>query len=412
MSNSMPMGTRVKLSAMMFLQFMILPVWFIPMFPYITKMAPEGSILPLLCGMIMGFGALASPIFGMFADRLMNSEKVLALCNFVTAALLAYAYTVKTPGALFVTLLLVMVFYMPTWSLTATIAMGSSTTEAFPQIRVFGTLGWVASAIFSIVGTKVFGIAQFDSTPYIFAAGAIAAVMAGVLAFFLPPTEPPAKGEKMSLVDTLGLRALVLLKRPDFLVFSVLILLAMVPFQWYNVYNSTYLQERGYEYLTGVMNLGQVLELVFMLMIPVILKKAGYKWGMVLGLLALAFRYVMFYLGAANGLQVCDYAGILIHGLIFGMLIVGSQMYVDAAAPADLRGQAQGFIGLIMFSLGTFLSNFVFDGILKKNVITEGSNIGKHVWTTPYLIALVFAVVLAVLMAVAFKPAVREKTNG
>ena len=39
MSNSMPMGTRVKLSAMMFLQFMILPVWFIPMFPYITKMA-------------------------------------------------------------------------------------------------------------------------------------------------------------------------------------------------------------------------------------------------------------------------------------------------------------------------------------------------------------------------------------
>ncbi len=412
MSNSMPMGTRVKLSAMMFLQYMILPVWFIPMFPYITKMAPEGSILPLLCGMIMGFGALASPIFGMFVDRLMNSEKVLALCNFATAVLLAYAYTVKTPGALFVTLLLVMVFYMPTWSLTATIAMGSSTTEAFPQIRVFGTLGWVASAIFSIVGTKVFGIAQFDSTPHIFAAGAIAAVMAGVLALFLPPTPPPAKGEKMSVVDTLGLRALVLLKRPDFLVFSVLILLAMVPFQWYNVYNSTYLSERGYEYLTGVMNLGQVLELVFMLMIPVVLKKAGYKWGMVLGLLALAFRYVMFYLGASYGLRICDYSGILIHGLIFGMLVVGSQMYVDAAAPSDLRGQAQGFIGLIMFSLGTFLSNFVFDGILKKNVITEGPNIGKHVWTTPYLIALVMAVVLAVLMAVAFKPAVREKTNG
>ncbi len=412
MSNSMPMGTRVKLSAMMFLQYMILPVWFIPMFPYITKMAPEGSILPLLCGMIMGFGALASPIFGMFVDRLMNSEKVLALCNFATAVLLAYAYTVKTPGALFVTLLLVMVFYMPTWSLTATIAMGSSTTEAFPQIRVFGTLGWVASAIFSIVGTKVFGIAQFDSTPHIFAAGAIAAVMAGVLALFLPPTPPPAKGEKMSVVDTLGLRALVLLKRPDFLVFSVLILLAMVPFQWYNVYNSTYLSERGYEYLTGVMNLGQVLELVFMLMIPVILKKAGYKWGMVLGLLALAFRYVMFYLGASYGLRICDYSGILIHGLIFGMLVVGSQMYVDAAAPSDLRGQAQGFIGLIMFSLGTFLSNFVFDGILKKNVITEGPNIGKHVWTTPYLIALVMAVVLAVLMAVAFKPAVREEKNG
>ncbi|HRR32752.1 MAG TPA: MFS transporter [Kiritimatiellia bacterium] len=413
MSNTMPMGTRIKLSAMMFLQFMILPVWFIPMFPYITKMAPEGSSLPMLCGMIMGFGALASPLFGMFADRHMNSEKVLALCNFVSAALLAYAYTVKSPLALFVTLLLVMVFYMPTWSLTATIAMANSTTEAFPQIRVFGTLGWVASAVFSLVGTKVFGIQNFDTTPCIFLGGAIGAVLAGLLAFGLPPTEPPAKGQPASVVDALGLRALVLLKRPDFLVFSVLILLAMVPFQWYNVYNSLYLQERGYQYLTGVMNLGQVLELVFMLLIPVILKKAGYKWAMVLGLLALVFRYGMFYLGASNGLQTCDFAGILIHGLIFGMLIVGSQMYVDAAAPAELRGQAQGFIGLIMFSLGTFLSNYVFDIVIKKNVVVDAvTQVTQHNWVQPFMIALGISLVLAVLMAVAFKPAVQEKKHG
>ena len=406
MSNAMPMGTRVKLSAMMFLQFMILPVWFIPMFPYINKMAPEGSHLPMLCGMIMGFGALASPLFGMFADRYLNSEKVLAMCNFVAAALLAFAYTVKSPAVLFATLLLVMVFYMPTWSLTATIAMANSTTEAFPQIRVFGTLGWVAAAVFSIVGTKVLGIQNFDTTPCIFLGGTIAAVLAGLLSFALPPTQPPAKGQEASIVDALGLRALVLLKRPDFLVFSVLILLAMVPFQWYNVYNSLYLQERGYEYLTVVMNLGQVLELVFMLMIPLVLKKAGYKWAMVLGLLALVFRYGMFYLGAANGWQMGDYAGILIHGLIFGMLVVGSQMYVDAAAPAELRGQAQGFIGLIMFSLGTFLSNYVFDFILKKNAAADT---GAHSWTQPYLIALGIALALAVLMAVAFKPVKREK---
>ncbi len=412
MSKTMSLNTRVKLSAMMFLQFMILPVWFIPMFPYITKMAPEGSALPLLCGMIMGFGALASPIFGMFADRLMNSEKVLALCNFVSAGLLAYAYTVKSPLALFITLLLVMVFYMPTWSLTATIAMANSTTEAFPQIRVFGSLGWVAAAVFSIVGTKVFNVEKFDSTAYIFIGGAIAAVLAGVLSFFLPPTKPPAKGQKMSIVDALGLRSLVLLKRPDFLVFSLLILLAMVPFQWYNVYNSMYLQERGYEFLTAVMNLGQVLELVFMLMIPVILKKAGYKWGMVLGLLALVFRYVMFYVGAKTGVNVGDYAGILIHGLIFGMLIVGSQMYVDAAAPLELRSQAQGFIGLIMFSLGTFLSNYVFDFILKKNVVVTEAGELTHNWETPFLIAIGISVVLAVLMALFFKPAEKNRDES
>jgi nucleoside transporter len=409
MTTKMPIATRIKLSVMMFLQFMILPVWFIPMFPYITKMAPEGSSLPMLCGMIMGFGALASPLFGMFADRYMNSEKVLALCNFAAAALLGYAYTVTDPKILFITLLLVMVFYMPTWSLTATIAMQNSTTEAFPQIRVFGTLGWVASAVFSIVGTKVFGIQNFDSTNYIFLGGAIGAFLAGILAFALPATEPPAKGQPASVVDALGLRSLVLLKRPDFLVFSVLILLAMVPFQWYNVYNSLYLKERGYQYLTGVMNLGQVLELVFMLLIPVILKKVGYKWAMVLGLLALAFRYGAFLLGFTTGANAGDYAGILIHGLIFGMLVVGSQMYVDAAAPSELRGQAQGFIGLIMFSLGTFLSNYVFDILIKKSAVVDAATQAvSHNWAQPFTVALAISIVLAVLMALAFKPVKRE----
>jgi hypothetical protein len=309
---------------------------------------------------------------------------------------------------LFVALLLVMLFYMPTWSLTATIAMSNSTPEAFPQIRVFGSLGWVAAGVFSYIGTKVFHIQNFDSSPYIFAGGAIAAVLGGVLAFFLPPTPPKAKGQPASLVDALGLRALVLFKRPDFAIFAVLILLAMVPFQWYNVYNGLYLKEKGFEYQTLTMNLGQVFELGFMLLIPVILKKAGYKWGMVIGLGALVFRYCSFWLGASQGWIVGDFGGILIHGLIFGMLIVGSQMYVGAAAPAELRGQAQGLIGLIMFGLGTFVSNYVFDLSLKHNEIASG----LHDWTQPYLISLGIALVLAVLMAVAFKPAPQPSAKG
>ena len=129
----MPFKMRVKLSAMMFLQFMMLPVWFVPMFPYVEKMA-GGAQWAFWCGMIMGFGTLASPLFGMFADRFLNAEKVLALCNFTCAALLGACYFVKDPALLFFLLLAVMIVYMPSWSLTATIAMANSTTAAFPQI--------------------------------------------------------------------------------------------------------------------------------------------------------------------------------------------------------------------------------------------------------------------------------------
>jgi hypothetical protein len=304
-----------------------------------------------------------------------------------------------------------MLFYMPTWSLTATIAMANSTTGAFPQIRVFGSLGWVAAAIFSIVGAKVFGIENFDGTPCIFMGGAITALLGGVLAFFLPATPPRAKGQPMSIAEALGLRALVLFKRADFAVFAILILLAMIPFQWYGVYCGQYLAEKGFKYLTLTMNIGQVFELIFMLLIPFILKKAGYKWAMVIGLGALVVRYGAFYLGASQGWIAGDLGGILVHGLIFGLLIVGSQMYVDAVAPAELRGQAQGLIGLIMFGLGTLLSNFVFDIILKGNVVVDVATqtVIGHNWTQPYGIAFIISAVLMILMAVAFKPAVQDK---
>jgi len=405
MSNSMAMGMRVKLSAMMFLQFMMLPVWFLPMFPYVGGME-GGDKWAFWCGLIMAFGTISSPLFGMFADRFMNSERVLALCNFVGAGLLAYAYTVTSPQVLFYVLLAAMLFYMPTWSLTATIAMSNSTTEAFPQIRVFGTLGWVASGLFSFLGVKVFGVANFDSTSTIFLAGAIASALGGVLAFFLPPTPPKAKGQPLSIADALGLRSLVLLKRPEFAFFTLFALLSMVPFMWYMVYNTSYLKEKGFEYLTITTNLGQTFELIFMLLIPVILKKAGYKWAMVIGLAALSFRYLAFYLGATDILPMGDFGGILIHGLIFGLLIIGAQMYVDAKAPVELRGQAQGLIGLVMFGLGSVLSNNVFDKLLKANVLPDG----KHDWSKPYLVALIMSVVLMVAMAIFFpKPKEEQK---
>ena len=168
---SMPLGLRIKLSAMMFLQFMTLPVWFNTIIPYV-KTLPGGESWTVWCGMFIGFGTLASPLIGMFADRFLNAEKVLALTHLVYAALLSACFFVRTPAVLFTLLLLACFVNMPGWSLTATIAMTHSTPAAFPHIRVFGTLGWVASAVFSVVGISCLGITGFDTSPWIFACAA------------------------------------------------------------------------------------------------------------------------------------------------------------------------------------------------------------------------------------------------
>ena len=151
---------KIVLSAMMFLEYMAMPVWFVPMLPYV-KALPGGEAWTLWCGLIMGIGTFSSPLVGMFADRYLNAERVLAICYFASAALLAGAFFVTSPALLFVVLLSVMLFYMPTWSLTATIAMAHSEKDDYPRIRVFGTIGWVSACVFSLVAAA-FGFKGFD----------------------------------------------------------------------------------------------------------------------------------------------------------------------------------------------------------------------------------------------------------
>lgn len=357
---------KIKLSAMMFLQYMMLAVWFVPMLPYVQGMK-GGTDWAVWCGLIMGFGTFTSPLFGMFADRFFNAEKVLAACNLVGTALLVGAFFVTSPAVLFVLMLIAMCFYMPTWSLTASIAMANTSTDEYSRIRVLGTIGWVASGVFSVIGAKCFGITDFDSTRWIFAAGTVVSLVGGLLAFFLPPTAPAQKGQPMSVVDALGLRALVLLKNREFRDFVIVLLLAMIPFQWYNVYCAAYLKESGFRYLTVTMNLGQAGEIGFMLLVPLIIRRVGYLNGLGIALAVLAFRNACFSLSVVFGIPAFDFGGILVHGLIFGLFIVGAQMFVNDHAPRELRNQAQGMINLVTAGVGVFASNMIFDAIIVRS---------------------------------------------
>ena len=391
------MKDKVLLSLMMFLQYMVLPVWFVPLVPYVQAL-PDGGAWVLWCGFLMAFGTFTSPAIGMVADRFLNAERVLSICYLANAVLLGAAFFVRSPAVLFVLLLLTMLVYMPTWSLTATIGMAHLDKVGFSRIRVFGTVGWVASGVFSLVGARLFGVSNFDSTPWIFAAGACGSSVAAVLSLVLPPTRPTARGVPMSIADAFGFKAFVLFRRPQFRRFAVFLLLAMLPFQWYNVYCAAYLKESGFEYLTLTVNLGQVGEIAFMLLVPLILARFGFRHAMLIALSALVFRNGSFLLASACGLAAFDFGGILVHGLIFGIFIVGSQMRVCELAPPELRGQAQGLVNIITAGVGVFGSNAVFNAVLGSAV--------PHRWPQAYAVAIVLS--LAVIAAILLVPSRRD----
>ena len=180
----------------------------------------------------------------------------------------------------------------------------------------------------------------------------------------------------------------------SFLFLSLLALLAMVPFQWYMAYNTKYLDEAGFKYLSLTQNLGQVAELGFMLLLPILFRRLSFRNVLLVGLSALVFRYVCFATAVATGVHAFDFGGILVHGLIFGVLIVAFQMHAAEIAPPELRNQAQGFVMLLTAGIGTFVSVGVFNAILCHRP-------GVHDWSLAYHVALgisVLAVILALFM--------------
>ena len=168
---------------MMFLQYMMLPVWLLPLLPYLGTL-DGGADWMFAFGILTGIGTFSSPVVCMFADRYFNSERVLAVCNLVTALLLGLAYFTTSLPLLFVFLLLALIAYMPSWSVTSAIVMEHVSPVSFPRYRTLGSVGWVASGIFSIAAAKFFGIGDFDLSRSIFAIGSALALLGAVIAFF------------------------------------------------------------------------------------------------------------------------------------------------------------------------------------------------------------------------------------
>ncbi|MHC5053671.1 MAG: MFS transporter [Planctomycetota bacterium] len=370
----MPTGVRIKLSVMMFLQFMLVAVFWIQLAPYLGNLGSMKNWQLALILSAMPIGCLFSPIVGMIADRYFAGQKVLFAMNAIGAILLFVAAFQTNPTTLFLLLLLFMICYMPSWGLTSAISMANSPPELFPQIRVFGSLGWVASAIPSLVALYGFGV-KIDSVvvggmniPILI--GGIASVVAALLALTVPDTPPPAKGKPLSVVDALGLRTVFLMKDIKFAFFIVISLLVMIPFTIHWSYLGTFLEDKGFSLIAGTSHIGQGLEIIFMLFVPLAVARMGVKWAMSVGLVALLVRYLA-YLGSGVLDQTwLMYVAIGVHGLIYGFFFVGGQVYINKKAPKEMRAQAQGFIFLVTFGLGLLIGNF-FNGELIGYNTTE-----------------------------------------
>jgi len=395
---------------MMFLQFMMFAVFWASLATYMDKLGLTSTQRSWAMSS-QALGCLAAPLIGMIADRHFASQKVLAVLNILSVGLLLVVSQVTDPTLVIVMLIAQQLCYMPTWGLTSSIAMSHSPSEKFPQVRVFGSIGWVAAGLFSLVAAWLFvdklgNPLQIDGTNYTFLCGAGTGLVAAIVALTLPNTPPPAKGQKASIVDALGLRAFSLMKDPGFLIFIVVSTLVMIPFTIYWVYCSVFLKDQGFNYITVTMNWGQCVEMFAMLLVPLALVKLGIKWTMVVGLFALVVRYALFLGGDTLGLPWMYFGAILVHGVIFGFFFVGGQIYVDKKAPKELRAQAQGLLFLITFGVGQLAGTFINGWLIEAYSTTVGTGdaaVTTYKWGPIWQITVASSAVLMLALIVFFR---------
>ncbi len=395
---------RIRLSLMMFLEFFIWGGWFVTLGTFLAyNLDADGPRSAMVFG-TQSWGAIIAPFFiGLIADRFFNAEKILGILHLIGAVLM-YLLS-QAPGfeTFYPYVFGYMIAYMPTLSLVNSVSFNQMQDPAkdFPSIRVWGTIGWITA------GLAISFLFQWDTAEGIksgllkntFLMTAIASAVLGLYSFTLPKTPPQAAGGKMSLAAILGLDALKLLAGRNFLVFFLSSVLICIPLAFYYQNANLFLSEAGMANPTGIMTIGQVSEVGFMLLLPLFFKRFGIKATLAVGMLAWAVRYLLFAYGNSGDLSFMLITGIALHGVCYDFFFVSGQIYTDSKAGEKNKSAAQGLITLATYGVGMLAGFWIVGLVTQRDTDLFPDADWQAIWQFPAI----FATAVLVLFLFAFK---------
>ena len=443
---------RFRLFLMMILEFFIWGCWlpliygYLPSLGFSASEPPHelASFIPKSVWFLFSEQSLilnafpVAAVVGMFfsnqfADRHFSAERYLAFSHLVGGvAILALAW-VTSFWPFFFLMLVHCLLYVPTNSIANSIAFANvkDPQKEFGLIRVGGTIGWILAAwpftfilvdwdkvhaanpqglidwLGTVLGSGLTGKALQEGTRWTFIVGGIASLILAVYSLTLPHT-PPKKVEKGA--DRFAwLEALKLLRQPFVLVLWLVTFVdAFVLYSYFN-WTGTFLgtpPANGGVGIPGnwimpVMSLGQIAEMLTMFILGATLKRLGWRWTMVIGILGHAARFAIYAFYPQATLVIVIQ---LVHGICYAFFFATVYIFADEYFPKDVRASAQGLFNVMVLGIGALVANSVCPYLMQK-VFTHG-NVTD--FRTMFLVPLFAALAAAVSLALFFHPPLKR----
>lgn len=396
---------------MSFLQFYVWGAWLITFANYWfgTKgWAPAefGAVFTTL-----GLSSLFMPaITGIMADRWIRAERLYGMLHILGAGALMCIPMVNDPQTFFWVVFGAMICYMPTISLSNSVAYtilkanNFDVIKVFPPIRVWGTIGFIAAMwTTNLTGNKA-SVNQF------YIAG-IAAIVLGIYSFTLPACKPQHKSEgKSSLMSTLGFDAFKLLGDYKMFLFFGFSMLLGAALQLTNMYGDVYLSEFGsmpeyadslvVKYSTVIMSISQISETLFILAIPFFLKRFGIKQVMLMSMFAWVLRFGLFAFGDPGGGLWMIILSCIVYGMAFDFFNISGSLFVETQVDGKIRSSAQGLFMMMTNGIGAMIGSFGSGLIIDHFFIND---VGQKEWSGIWITFSLYALVVGLLFAVMFK---------
>ena len=430
---------RFKLFLMMVLEFFIWGAWLPLIFGYL----PSLGFSPGEQSLILNAFPIAS-IVGMFfsnqfADRKFAAEKFLAFSHFVGGLAIMYCGFTKEFWPFFLAMLVHCLLYVPTISITNSIAFANmkDATKEFGIVRMGGTIGWILAAwpftfifvnwdavnaanpegfvkwIETVFSNPLSGDAAKAATKWTFVVSGIASLLLAGFSFLLPHT-PPKKAVAGAVEKLAWLEAARLLKHPFVLVLWVVTFIDSFVhncyFNWTGVFLGTAKEAGGVgvaaPWITPIMSIGQVAEILTMFILGATLKALGWRMTMIIGILGHAARFAVyaFMPQSAEAIILIQ----VLHGVCYAFYFATVYIFVDAYFPKDIRSSAQGLFNLQILGLGALAANSICPWLMQKVYTVNGVVDFKGLFLVPLACALVGAIALALF----FKPPTNQAAQS